>query len=246
MCIRDSRHPASTPGDGPPGCIESGVGAASPCCASCGSCGTESVAYTHLDGYKRQRCGTGRPRRSHLRPRRPRTTGRGRLAPAQATPHRARPVGASDGPQTVGAPSLEHVRGRSLPGDSAAEFNRALIGLREARLRPEVRLTEVPAPQRIAPHAVALSGEVVGSGGDAELASGRFCLLYTSPPEEDPNVLVCRVPPASSRRHHPGRAPGVGGVLRVSAELYLLGGGPRRCRRRAGPCPRSARRGTRR
>ena len=70
------------------------------------------------------------------------------------------------------------MRGRSLPGDSATEFNRALIGLREARLRPEVRLTEVPAPQRIAPHAVALSGEVVGAGGDAELASGRFVLLH--------------------------------------------------------------------
>ena len=70
------------------------------------------------------------------------------------------------------------MRGRSLPGDSATEFNRALIGLREARLRPEVRLTEVPAPQRIAPHAVALSGEVVGAGGDAELASGRFVRLH--------------------------------------------------------------------
>jgi hypothetical protein len=70
------------------------------------------------------------------------------------------------------------VRGRTLPGDPAAEFARALVGLREVRLRPEVRLTEVPAPQRIAPHAVALSAEVVAAGGADELSSGRFVLLH--------------------------------------------------------------------
>lgn len=70
------------------------------------------------------------------------------------------------------------MRGRSLPGDAAAEFTRAIAGFRDARLRPEVRLAEVPAPQRIAPYAVALSGEVVGAGGDIELASGRFVLLH--------------------------------------------------------------------
>jgi len=70
------------------------------------------------------------------------------------------------------------VRGRSLPGDPAAEFERAISGLRTARLRPEVRLTEVPAPQRIAPHAVALSAEVVAAGGADELSSGRFVLLH--------------------------------------------------------------------
>lgn len=46
------------------------------------------------------------------------------------------------------------------------------------RLRPEVRVSEVPAPQRIAPYAVALSAEVVGALGDQELASGRFVLLH--------------------------------------------------------------------
>jgi hypothetical protein len=70
---------------------------------------------------------------------------------------------------------------RSVPGESSAEFAQALRDLRDARLRPEVRLTEVPAPSRIAPHAVAMSAEVVTSGiqqdGD-ELASGRLVLLY--------------------------------------------------------------------
>jgi hypothetical protein len=59
------------------------------------------------------------------------------------------------------------------------EFTQALEDLRGARLRPEVRLTEVPAPQRIAPYAVALTAEVIASRGEEEeLASGRFVLLH--------------------------------------------------------------------
>ncbi|MCA0335833.1 MAG: DUF3000 domain-containing protein [Actinobacteria bacterium] len=69
--------------------------------------------------------------------------------------------------------------GRSVPGREATEFSRALESLRAARLRPEVRLTEVPAPQRIAPYAVALTADVLPSvGSDDELASGRFVLLF--------------------------------------------------------------------
>lgn len=42
-----------------------------------------------------------------------------------------------------------------------------------------MRLTEVPAPQRIAPYAVALTADIVSSAsGDEELASGRFVLLH--------------------------------------------------------------------
>ena len=66
------------------------------------------------------------------------------------------------------------VGSRSVPGDPSPEFTQALSELRGARLRPEVRLVEVPAPQRIAPYAVALTAEVVGTAGDEEeLASGR-------------------------------------------------------------------------
>lgn len=53
------------------------------------------------------------------------------------------------------------------------------------RMRPEVRLTEVPAPQRIAPYAVALTAEVVSQRADEELASGRFVLLH-DPSEPEP------------------------------------------------------------
>ena len=68
-----------------------------------------------------------------------------------------------------------------MPGEDSAEFAQALRDLRDVRLRPEIRLTEVPAPSRIAPHAVALNAEVVtgGAGQEGEeLASGRFVLLY--------------------------------------------------------------------
>ena len=73
------------------------------------------------------------------------------------------------------------VDSRSVPGEKSAEFAHALRDLRAARLRPEIRLTEVPAPGRIAPHAVAMSAEVTTGGlldQSEELASGRFVLLY--------------------------------------------------------------------
>src|SRR5687767_13959111 len=71
------------------------------------------------------------------------------------------------------------VASRTVPGDHSPEFAQALNDLRGARLRPEIRLTEVPAPQRIAPYAVALTAEVVGAADDEDdLASGRFVLLH--------------------------------------------------------------------
>jgi Protein of unknown function (DUF3000) len=57
-----------------------------------------------------------------------------------------------------------------------AEFLRAVEQLREARIRPEVVIEELPAPQRIAPYALALSGEVTVEG--EELATGRIVLLH--------------------------------------------------------------------
>ena len=62
-------------------------------------------------------------------------------------------------------------------------FVEAVAALRDVRLRAELQLTEVPAPARIAPHAVALAGDVLL--GDDELATGRFILLHdpSAPPE---------------------------------------------------------------
>jgi hypothetical protein len=63
-----------------------------------------------------------------------------------------------------------------MPDDAPEVFLLAVERLRAVRLRPEVLVEEVPAPQRIAPHALALSADVVLD--DAELATGRFVLLY--------------------------------------------------------------------
>lgn len=78
------------------------------------------------------------------------------------------------------------MRSRTQPGEQSSVFAQAITALREVRLRPEVRITEVPAPQRIAPYAVALTAEVVDSAGsDDELASGRFVLLH-DPAQPEP------------------------------------------------------------
>ena len=77
---------------------------------------------------------------------------------------------------------------RTLPGTERtepADFTAALRSLHAARVRPEVRLTEVPAPTRVAPHAVAMTGDVLADDGETELASGRFVLLH-DPSEPDP------------------------------------------------------------
>lgn len=54
-------------------------------------------------------------------------------------------------------------------------FTRAVESVRGARLRPEFRLDETPAPQRLSPFALALSAEPVD---DLPLAEGRFVLLH--------------------------------------------------------------------
>ena len=83
------------------------------------------------------------------------------------------------------------------------EFLHALGTLRKAQCRSELRLSEIPAPARLAPFAVALGAEVMASGSagattpvhgpaamalaaaagtgddeDTELATGRFILLH--------------------------------------------------------------------
>lgn len=71
-----------------------------------------------------------------------------------------------------------------VTGDETASaetaFARALPVVRGAVLRPEVLVEEVPAPTRLAPHALALSGDVVPSRADdgESVATGRFVLLH--------------------------------------------------------------------
>ena len=59
------------------------------------------------------------------------------------------------------------------------EFARALAAIRGATPRAEVALEETPAPQRLAPHAVALTADVIDPRNhDAELGTGRLVLLH--------------------------------------------------------------------
>ncbi|HEU5036263.1 MAG TPA: DUF3000 domain-containing protein [Nocardioides sp.] len=56
------------------------------------------------------------------------------------------------------------------------EFRDAVATMRAARLRPEVFCEEMPAPQRIAPYASALSADVTVD--DTDLGTGRIILLH--------------------------------------------------------------------
>jgi hypothetical protein len=55
-------------------------------------------------------------------------------------------------------------------------FTRAVEELRAVTARPEITLEEVPAPQRLAPYAHAMSGTVLRHGD--EVATGRLILLH--------------------------------------------------------------------
>jgi hypothetical protein len=57
-----------------------------------------------------------------------------------------------------------------------AAFRRALNELLAATWRPELVVTEMPAPQRIAPFSAAISADVLV--GDEEVGSGRLVLLH--------------------------------------------------------------------
>src|SRR3954464_4835199 len=65
--------------------------------------------------------------------------------------------------------------GSGAPPDSV-EFTEAVRAMNEARMRPEVLTEPMPAPQRIAPYAAALSADVTVDGND--LSTGRIILLH--------------------------------------------------------------------
>ena len=62
------------------------------------------------------------------------------------------------------------------PSAFPEEFQVAVTQMRGARLRPEVLCEEMPAPQRIAPYASALSADVTVEGED--VGTGRIVLLH--------------------------------------------------------------------
>ena len=64
--------------------------------------------------------------------------------------------------------------------DLPAPFSAAVAAVRRATLRPELVLTEIPAPGSLAPYSIALAADVTPArhGTDSELGTGRFILLY--------------------------------------------------------------------
>jgi hypothetical protein len=72
------------------------------------------------------------------------------------------------------------VRQETHPGTGAGawppEFRAAVDSMHAARLRPEVFCEEMPAPQRIAPYAAAMSADVTVDGTD--IGTGRIILLH--------------------------------------------------------------------
>ena len=57
-----------------------------------------------------------------------------------------------------------------------AQFRAAVATMHAAKLRPEIFCEEMPAPQRIAPHASALSADVTVD--DTDIGTGRIILLH--------------------------------------------------------------------
>jgi len=60
------------------------------------------------------------------------------------------------------------------------EFSTAIAAVRAAKLRDELVVEEIPAPAKLAPHALALAANVHPNahGSDSELGTGRFIVLY--------------------------------------------------------------------
>jgi hypothetical protein len=88
----------------------------------------------------------------------------------------------TNGPQGLPAWRAPLAGARSYPQrvnqdpELSQAFLEVLRGIKNARVRGDVRLVEVPAPTRIAPFAVALEGEVVLD--DRTASDGRFIVLH--------------------------------------------------------------------
>ena len=75
-------------------------------------------------------------------------------------------------PEPMAAPDHPRLEPAAAPSD----FRRAVAQMQTALFRPELFVEQMPAPQRIAPHASALSADVTVDGED--VGSGRLVLLH--------------------------------------------------------------------
>lgn len=87
------------------------------------------------------------------------------------------------------------------PGSDDAVFDAAAEQLRAARLRSELHVREIPAPERIAPRSIALAAGVTHgtahpseSDGDSPYGAGRLILMHDPASADDwggPFRIVC-------------------------------------------------------
>ena len=93
-------------------------------------------------------------------------------------------------------PSVPNVPTTPSTPRTPPEFAAALETIRHATSRPELVVTEIPAPGQLAPHSVALAAEVrpTRPASDSDLGTGRFILLYDEDEPEawgGPFRIVC-------------------------------------------------------
>jgi hypothetical protein len=81
-------------------------------------------------------------------------------------------IGLSAYPEDMAAPDHPRLEPPAAP----PEFRRAVRQMRSATYRPELFVEGMPAPQRIAPYASALSADVTVAGDD--VGSGRIVVLH--------------------------------------------------------------------
>jgi hypothetical protein len=74
----------------------------------------------------------------------------------------------------MGVPTKTHA-GVSAEAEPTA-FRDAVAAMKAARMRPEMHIEPMPAPQRIAPYAFALSGDI--DVDSVEVGTGRLILLH--------------------------------------------------------------------
>jgi hypothetical protein len=81
-------------------------------------------------------------------------------------------------PRSLGGP--QDAAGTRAVGDRPADFVAALDSLASLRVRPEIVVEQIPAPQRLAPFAHAVGARITEPDGDeeVEVANGRFIVLF--------------------------------------------------------------------
>jgi hypothetical protein len=67
-----------------------------------------------------------------------------------------------------------------VPTGAAADFVVAAASMRSAEMRGELHVSEIPAPEGLAPYAIAFAADVAPErhGQDSDLGTGRFVMLH--------------------------------------------------------------------